>query len=288
MKNDNHDSDTSAIERKRTFAMAMSAWDLERTRKERNDTPRARIVMLRAHKRLTAAIEAQKNIPPQHRSLIEIQDESRMCCLLIHGINGSPADLESLADHLFRSGMTVYAMLLPEHGNGSQQEFMWRACFQDVKLRFSTLKRIYRKVNVVGYGFGATLAIHLAANEPVASLALLSPALVPRVSFIERLLFRLGIHRVAGLRPRFGWTEDVLGAMKKARTLLSRLRLPIYAAQCDDDERVSPLSLRILQKNVRHKASRFKVFPTGGHAILQAHGEPTLYQEILKFFQGGR
>jgi len=285
MKNDNHDSDPLAIERKRTAAMALSTWDLERTRKERRDTPRARIVMLRAHKRLTAAVEAQKNIPPQHRSLIEIQDESRTSCLLIHSINGSPADLESLADYLHRSGMTVYAMLLPEHGNGNQHEFMWRACFQDVRLRFRILRRIYQKVNVVGYGFGATLAIHLAAKEPVASMVLLSPALVPRVSFIERLFFRLGIHRIAWLRPRMGWTEDVLGAMKKARTLLSRLRLPIYAAQCDDDERVSPVSLRILQKNVRHKASRFQAFPTGGHAILATHGEPALYQEIIKFFQ---
>ena len=77
----------------------------------------------------------------------------------------------------------------------------------------------------------------------------------------------------------------MLTAMKGARASIPRIRAPIYAAQCDDDDRMSPISLRVLQKNARHRASRFKVFPTGGHDILAAHGPEILHVEVQKFLR---
>jgi pimeloyl-ACP methyl ester carboxylesterase len=124
----------------------------------------------------------------------------------------------------------------------------------------------------------------LAEKEPVSGLALLAPALVPRVNLFERLFFRLGVHLLPWVRPRHGWTKDVLSAMKRARTLISKLRGPIFAAQCEDDELISPISLRVVQRLARNSASRFKAFPAGGHAILAAHGASSLNTEITKFF----
>ena len=286
MKDGDNEARGTAAERERTLAMALSTWDLERTRRDRPNSPRSRVVLLRAHQRLQEGVEARKGVPPAKRSSIKIRDESRTACLLIHDTHDSPADFRSLAEHLYRNGLTVYALLLPEHGKEDSHEVMWRACQQEVRLRFRLLRRAYNRVYVIGQGFGATLAILLAAKESVPGLALLAPALVPRVSLVERLLFRLGIHRIVWLRPRLGWTEELLTAMKRARARISRLRTPVYAAQCDDDESISPVSLRILQKSVRHKASRFHVFPTGGHAILEAHGESTLNAEIYSFIRG--
>jgi esterase/lipase len=74
--------------------------------------------------------------------------------------------------------------------------------------------------------------------------------------------------------------------MESARSQISRLRLPVYAAQCDDDEHISPISLRVLQKRVRHRASRFRAFPSGGHDLLATHGAEDLHGEILSFIQG--
>jgi pimeloyl-ACP methyl ester carboxylesterase len=137
----------------------------------------------------------------------------------------------------------------------------------------------------VGHGFGASLAIHLARREPTARLALLAPALVPRVTIFERLFLRMKLHRLRWLRPRLGWSPEILEAMETARQQVPRLRAPVYAAQCEDDERISPISLRVLQKRVRHRASRFRIFPSGGHQVLAAHGESSLHAEILEFFR---
>jgi len=269
------------------MTLALSAWDLERTRQERPDTPRSRIVLLRTHKQLQAALEERHNIHPAKRTQIKICEEGRGACLLIHGSLGSPADLSGLADHLHRSGLNVYSLLLPGHGSPGEgpPRVMWQACLQEVKLRFALLQRVSKRVSVVGCGFGAALAIHLAAKSQISSLVLLAPALIPRVTFFERTLFRLGLHRLPWILPRMGWSREVLGGMKRARAIISRLRVPIYGAQCEDDERISPLSLRVLQKNVRHKASRFRVFDSGGHAILDSHGSDTLFAEISKFIR---
>ncbi len=275
-----------AVSREQTLAMALSAWDMDRTRRERTDSPRARVITLRTHGRLIAALEARQQVPLPDRSYLLIQDEARNACLLIHGTQSTPAIMRPLADHLHSSGLTVYAPRLPSHSIEERSRMVWRAWSADVRLRFRLLRQIYRRVHVVGHGFGATLAIHLASKEQIAGLALLAPAIIPRVTFFERILFLLGIHRLAWLRPRMGWHEEVLTGMKKARAQIPRLRTPIYAAQCEDDERISSLSLRFLQKHARHKASRFQVFPSGGHDIIATHGSEVLYGEIQKFFRG--
>jgi len=275
-----------AVSREQTLAMALSAWDMDRTRRERAESPRARVITLRTHGRLIAALEARQQVPLPDRSYLLIQDGARNACLLIHGTQNSPAILRPLADHLHGCGLTIYAPKLPGHSFEQRSQIAWRAWSLDIRLRFRLLRQVYRRVHVVGYGFGAALAIHLASKEQVAGLALLAPAIIPRVTFFERILFLLGIHRLAWLRPRMGWHEEVLAGMKKARARVPRLRTPIYAAQCEDDERISSLSLRFLQKHVRHKASRFQVFPSGGHDILATHGSEVLYGEIQKFFRG--
>ncbi len=272
-----------------TEILALTAWDLERSERTLPDTPRARVIRLRTHARLQAALEEHRGVPPENRSFIGIQENSRSACLLVHGVSSTPADLRPLAEYLHANGLTVYLLLLPGYGLAGEgpSRIMWRASLQEIKLRYRFLRRLHRQVHLVGYGLGAALAIHLARQEAVTSLILLAPALIPRVNIVERLLLRLKVHRLPGLRPRLGWRPEELEAMESARSQISRLRLPVYAAQCDDDEHISPISLRVLQKRVRHGASRFRAFPSGGHDLLATHGEKDLHAEILAFIQGG-
>jgi esterase/lipase len=71
--------------------------------------------------------------------------------------------------------------------------------------------------------------------------------------------------------------------MDKARGKIGQVGAPIFAAHCEDDDQASPSSLRILQNKARNRASRFRIFPEGGHAILTVHGEDVLYEQILEF-----
>ncbi len=267
-------------------ALALTAWDLARTRGDREDTPRGRLMTLRTHQKLIAAYEAGRRIPEEDRTFLRVRENARGSFLLIHGMSTGPADLRGLARHLGENECNVWVLRLPELEGAVEavSRASWESSLLQARQRCQMLGRGGGKLHVVGLGYGAALAVHLASRiDTIDSLVLLAPALMPRVSAAQRLLVHFRLHRLGFFRRLLGLSADLLEGMDTARGRVGRVRVPIYAAQCDDDDRASPASLRFLQKKAPNRASRFQVFPTGGHAILAAHGERVLYGEILKF-----
>jgi len=242
-------------------------------------------MVMRSHERLQAEIEKSSAVSPEMRSQIRIRENSDSAVLLIHGSTGSPVDLRELSDVLFERGHTVHNMLLPGHGEAESEllNVKWKACLNEVAVRFGLLSRVYPDVHVVGFSFGGALAIHLGQRAKLASLTLLSAALNPRVPFFTRVLINMGLHRLPVVRRRIGWNLEVFDCMEKAKSQLSKVGAPIYAAHCQDDLKIDPSSLRLIQKKAKHRASRFRLFKDGGHMILESHGRETLHQEISDF-----
>ncbi len=271
-----------------TQTLTLSAWDLARTRTAQPDTTRGHVMTLRAHQRLVASFEKDRAIPDPDRSFLRVKEEARGAVLLIHGVSTGPGDLRVLANVLFDSGYNVYVLRLPDYGTAGHtiSEVSWESAHYQARQCFQLLSRGGGKVHVVGMGFGATLALHLSRGEKVSSLVLLSPAIMPKASLMQRLLVRLKLHHLKFVHRSLGWNADLMEGMDKARSQVSKLKVPVYAAQCEDDDRASPLSLRFLQRKAKHTASRFKVFPSGGHAILAEHGESSLFQDIVNFCDG--
>jgi len=268
-----------------TQTLTLSAWDLARTRRQLPDTPRGQVMTLRAHQQLVASFEKERKIPDPDRSVLRVKEDSKGSFLLIHGVSTGPGDLHELADILFDSDYNVYVLRLPDYGTPGHtiSEVSWESALYQAQQCFQLLARAGGKVHVVGMGFGATLALLLALKESVSSLVLLSPAIMPRESFFQRLMVRLKLHRLRVVHRWLGWNADLMEGMDKARGKIGKIGVPIYAAQCEDDDRASPTSLRILQNKAQNKASRFQVFPEGGHAILAVHGKDVLYNQILQF-----
>lgn len=267
-------------------ALALTAWDLARTRGDREDTPRGQIMTLRTHQKLIAAFESGRHIPEEDRTFLRVRENARGSFLLIHGMSTGPADLRGLARHLGDHECNVWVLRLPELGANPEavSHASWESSLLQARQRCQMLSRGGGDLHVVGLGYGAALALHLASRiESISSLVLLAPALMPRASAFQRQIVRLRLHRLGLFRRMLGLNADLLEGMDTARGRAGRVRIPIYAAQCDDDDRASPDSLRFLQRKSNHRDSRFQLFPTGGHAILAAHGERLLYGEILKF-----
>jgi carboxylesterase len=270
-----------------TIRHALTAWELETTRGQRPDTPRARASLLRAHQKLRAELEERRGIPPVDRSIMLGGEEGADAVLLLHGATSTPAEMRPLAEAIHAAGFSVYAPLLPTRANLAPGlgDVLWRACLQEARLRLRFLREVGPRVHVVGLGFGSAIAIHLAGEEKPQGVVLLAPALEPRLPLFVRLLLRLNVHRLQWVRRKYGWSLEVLEAMERARPLLSRLDMPVYAAQCQDDERIAAVSLRMVQRKARHRASRFRLYPQGGHRILQIHGPAGLHAEIVDFLR---
>ncbi len=281
-------SDSSSgpqIDEARLQQLSLTAWEMETRGNDTVLDDRSRAMVMRSHEKLQSELEKVGDITPEMRSQIRIREESRSAVLLIHGSTGSPVDLRGLSDYLFERGFTVCNMLLPGHGlnNDKQPEVKWKACLSEVEIRFGILKRAYDKVHVVGFSFGGSLAIHLGPRQNPASLTLLSAALNPRVPFFTRLMINLKLHHLPFIRRRIGWDIEVFDCMDKAKSQLNKVGAPIYAAHCQDDDRIDPSSLRTIQKKAKHRSSRFRLFQEGGHMILEAHGRESLNRDIEEF-----
>ncbi len=274
---------------RQTQNLTLSAWDLARTRKQQPDSTRGQVMTLRAHQRLVSSFESERNIPENDRSFLQVKEGANSSVLLIHGVSTSPGSLRELAIRLHDADLNVYVLRLPDFGtpDNTISEVSWEAALQQGRQCYRLLARGGGPVHAVGMGFGATLALHLALVESVSSLVLLSPAIIPRESFWQRMLVRMKLHRLGFVHNMLGWNADLMEGMDIARSKIGKIKVPIYAAQCEDDDRASPASLRILQRKSRNKSSRFRVFADGGHAILANHGDQGLYGDIIKFC-GGR
>jgi esterase/lipase len=281
------DSERDPARRERLGRLAMSVWDLHRQQGTTGQTPRGRLIVLRANARLLHATEAELEIPPARRSFLKIANDGQEACLLIHGMTGCPADLLPLGEVLHDGGMTVFAPLLTGSGDGdlSGTEARWRANLQQARQSFQLLQQSCRRVHVAAASFGAALALHLASRESVTSLALVAPALMPRASFGVRLVMAMNLHRLRMFSHRVPFTADTLDGMRWARERAGQVQVPIFAVQSEDDQILSPASVRLLQKRAHHKNSRFKVYPSGGHALLESEGPQGLYEDILEFFR---
>lgn len=268
-----------------TQNLTLSAWDMARTRTQTPDSARGQVMMLRTHQRLVASFEKERAIPDPDRSFLRVKEGFQGSVLLIHGVGTGPGDLRELANYLFEQRYIVYVVRLPDYGTAGDtiSEISWESSLFHARQCCDLLSRGGDKVHVIGMGFGAALALHLASGHQVASLVLLSPALIPKATPLQRFLVRLKLHRLKFIHRYMTWNPGLIEGMDKARAQIAKLKIPVYAAQCEDDDRASPASLRLLQGKSKHANSRFQIFPTGGHAILAEHGKESLFADILRF-----
>ena len=104
---------------------------------------------------------------------------AKIVCLLIHGLAGSPVEMEPLALALEAEGFAVVRLTLPGHAT-SIDDFSrtffpdWlaaaeRACQQEIARG--------RRVVIIGHSMGGSLALHLAARYDLAGVVTLAAPL---------------------------------------------------------------------------------------------------------------
>lgn len=99
--------------------------------------------------------------------------------LLIHGLTGAPPEMRPLGDYLAAHGLSVSAPLLPGHGTRPEdlEHTSWEDWYRHVEFNYRQLAADHQAVFAVGFSLGALLAVHLAASQPLAGVAALSPGL---------------------------------------------------------------------------------------------------------------
>jgi len=129
--------------------------------------------------------------------------------LLIHGLTGTPVEMQAVGRGLAARGFSVYGMQLPGHC-GSESDLLrtgWRDWYHGVEEAWRDVSSRHADVFVAGLSMGAVMAMHLSAQNPgrIRGLGLYSTTLfydgwaIPKLSFLLPLFLRTPI----GDRYRF-------------------------------------------------------------------------------------
>ena len=149
--------------------------------------------------------------------------------LLIHGLTGTPVEMQAVGRGLAGRGFSVYGMQLPGHC-GTETELLrtgWRDWYRGVEEAWRNVSSRHADVFVAGLSMGALMAMHLAADYPgqVRGLGLYSTTLIYDGWAIPRLSWLLPLFLYTPLATRYRFIENYPYGIKN-----DRLRQVIHAA----------------------------------------------------------
>lgn len=270
--------------------LAKNIWELQQLVESGQAKSRARQMLLRAYAEQVAYTEDQLGIDDDDRAFLLPRDDTREGILLVHGATGSPRDLRDLAEFLHAGGFTVYCVRLPGHGVAEQNdgETRWESALYDLEARYQQLSDCCKHVGIVGYSFGATLALQTELKPRPTSLVLLAPALFPRLTWFKRTLLSLGLDRFEFVRRALGWQAELLEAMAAARKQKWWYGTPIHAAMCKDDLRIDTRGMGFLRSRLTHHRTVLREYATGGHDFHKGDLADELKREVLEFLKANR
>jgi carboxylesterase len=129
--------------------------------------------------------------------------------LLIHGLTGTPVEMQAVGRGLAKEGFRAYGMQLAGHC-GSEDDLLrtgWRDWYGSVERAWREISLRHENVFVAGLSMGALMAMHLSVQHPgkIRGLGLYSTTLfydgwaVPKLAFLLPLFLRTPV----GARYRF-------------------------------------------------------------------------------------
>ncbi|MBI3529322.1 MAG: alpha/beta fold hydrolase [Betaproteobacteria bacterium] len=129
--------------------------------------------------------------------------------LLIHGLTGTPVEMQAVGRGLAKEGFSAYGMQLAGHC-GSEDDLLrtgWRDWYGSVEKAWREISLRHENVFVAGLSMGTLMAMHLSVQHPgrIRGLGLYSTTLfydgwaVPKLAF----LLPLFLHTPVGGRYRF-------------------------------------------------------------------------------------
>jgi len=270
--------------------LGSSIWELQQVIAKGGATVRTRQMLLRAYADEVAHMEDALGIADDDRAFLLVDEDSRDGILMVHDSDGTPADLKSLAESLHGAGYNVHCLRMPgtamEHH--STQAGFWESAAWELEQRYQQLSDCCKNVSIVGHGFGGTLAMQLQHKMRPASLALLAPALYPRLGVWNRALLALGLDRFEWFRKRMNWPSDMVEAMSTARKRKWWYGVPIYIAMSRDDVRVDPRGLGFVRSRLTHHRSVIKSVDDGGHDFHNGARAGEIRDDLIGFFRQNR
>ncbi len=211
-------------------------------------------------------------------------------CLLVHGSTGTAGDMRFLGEFLNARGFAVEGVSLPGHRRRPSElrGVGWEACYAVVREAWLGLGAQYRRVHVVGFSFGGSLALHLAAREPVEDLVLLAPALFVHLSVRALLLTVLGLFPGTPAHSRVRWNLGLVRFFRLVANDVERVDCSLLAVHARDDATVRLDSSLAIFDRVASRDRRLRVLARGGHLLPHGEAREEVWEEVERHLAARR
>jgi len=235
-------------------------------------------------------------------------------CLMLHGLGGGIYELQLLGEHLHQQGLTVEGANYPGHDRPSRTmpTSTWQQWYAHVLERYHRLKQKHSTVYVVGFSTGCILGLHLAAEQAIDKLVLMSPYLAIRHEWYyilrpEAYLFSIGkwITNVPRRRlpirdrPMLQAAEAVsffmtfnLAAVRSANELITQvktevpgIKVPTLMIQSPKDSVVDPSGAQWLQQHLGATDKQLVWLKQSDHAIGLDSEREEVFHQVTQFLQ---
>ncbi len=215
--------------------------------------------------------------------------------LLIHGLTGTPVEMQAIGRGLAAEGFSVYGMQLAGHC-GSEEDLLrtgWKDWYASVENAWRDVSSRHTDVFVAGLSMGALMSMHLAAQYPgrIRGIGLYSTTLIYDGWAIPKLAFLLPLFLYTPIGKRYRFIENHPYGIKN-----ERLRQVIHAAmvsgRSDEAGNLGMLgeSLRELRKLIRIVKREMPAIQTPA-LVLQARDDDVTSPRNAKYLKrhlGGR
>ena len=176
----------------------------------------------------TANMQADQNGKPPPVDKSFRYGNGAAAVLLIHGLTGTPVEMQAVGRGLAAQGFTVYGMQLAGHC-GSESDLLntgWKDWYRSVEDAWLDISSRHADGFVAGLSMGAVMALHLSAQYPekIRGLGLYSTTLMYDGWAIPKLAFLLPLFLRTPLADRYRFIENYPYGIKN-----ERLRQVIHA-----------------------------------------------------------
>lgn len=235
---------------------------------------------------------------------------SKSLALLIHGFSGSTYDLREIGEYLASQGINAQGIRLA--GHGSSPEDLAKTCagdwWQSVDKEFLAVKDKYQKIYLVGYSFGANLAIDFAIrySDIIKAIVLLGPSVYIRKDNparfflpIKRLYAKYQKKRFASkedakeYEDRGGYSKLPLKSIKDffdfidnyTKKEVSLVNVPTLIIQSTRDKVVHPRSAQYLYERIKHSKKELFLLDDHEHNPFFCDQKQEIFEKVLKFIK---
>lgn len=224
--------------------------------------------------------------------------------LLLHGLSGTPSEVQPLGDYLAEKGYSVLGPWLKGHDTNPKDlaKTTWQDWAQSAREAYDHLKESCSKIFVGGLSMGADQALHLAAQVPVAGvISMAAPVRIFDFRFNGIAFFRFLQWRTSNLTggildpqsPRHLTYPYVatksLYELKKlmdlVRAELPQITVPALVIQGRKDSMVPPPNGDLVYQALGSPIKHLLYLDRSDHVVTMDYDKQSLFEKAFKFIQ---